>query len=305
MTLFTLDDLMAAESLIAQERYQDALTVFVGMCKDCDEYGKTHWQGSDDEQYFSFNSLVDRLIYRRVEGDKRTLHTIDIPVDRAYADMSFCHIMLQQDDEAMQALKKAIRYNPMNCVARLSLAELMRAHNEVDEWLGLSYSVLERAVNPMHLARAFANFATYYLLQMKLGTAAAAVKVARIAIDGESLPQLDLVEQGLAAAEAQLPADMELDIAKQLLEEAGLAQGPNLEVGITILIAADEANKRGNIAEAVELVQMCHALCGEEITMTLAHMVMDCADGTYARDEQDQTIRQDAQEVLEQLHHEQ
>lgn len=305
MTLFSLNDLMAAESLLSQERYEDALPVFQGMCKDCDDYAITHWQGDDHVQYFSFNSLVERLIYRRVENDKRTLHAIDVPVDRAYADLSFCYIMLGQDDQAMMALKKAIRYNPMNCVARLSLAELMRAHNEADEWLGLSYSVLERAVNPLHLARAFANFATSFMLQMKLSTAAAAVKVARIAIDGESLPQLDLVEQGLAAAEAQLPGDMDLELAKKLLEEGGLPDGPNLEVAVTILIAADEANKRGQIEEAVELVQMCNALCGEDATMTLAHMVMDCADGEFARDDQDETIRQDTIEVLEQLHHEQ
>ena len=63
---------------------------------------------------------------------------------------------------AIEALKQAVRWNPMACEHRLNLAELCRDVGDISEYLALSHSVLIRASEPSHLIRAFLSFAEYF-----------------------------------------------------------------------------------------------------------------------------------------------
>ena len=74
-----------------------------------------------------------------------------------YADLAYIYIQRHEYESARDALKQAVRWNPMNCAHRLNLAEVFRALGDTQEWAALSASVLDRATTPQALARAFAN----------------------------------------------------------------------------------------------------------------------------------------------------
>ena len=60
----------------------------------------------------AFPTLFDRLAYRRVENDPRKLEDVHEPFDRLYGDLAMAYVRTGDYENAMNALKTAIRWNP-------------------------------------------------------------------------------------------------------------------------------------------------------------------------------------------------
>ncbi len=155
-------DLVAQEALLAAGDYEPAVQALTAMAADAEEYVDRNCPTTEQVQYFSFPSLFDRLAYRRVEHDPRTLKPVGEPLDRLYGDLAFGLVATGDYQGAMGALKHAVRWNPMGCGYRLDLAELYRIAGDVQEYLALTFSVFARASEVEHLLRAYVNFARWF-----------------------------------------------------------------------------------------------------------------------------------------------
>lgn len=173
------DSLEQAEGLILQGQDEAARELLARLAEDAEEYVDRNCAATESDQWFSFPTLFDRLCYRRVESDPRTLHDVGEPLDRLYADLALACVRIGDYSAGVEALKQAVRWNPMNCGYRLDLADLFRTNGDMQEYLALTYSCFERASDARHLARAFLNFAGYFEAQGKYRTAAAALRAAR------------------------------------------------------------------------------------------------------------------------------
>lgn len=129
------DELDAAEGLIAGGQANLAVELLERLAADAEEYVDRNCPTTDEVQWFSFPTIFERLCYRRVEKDPRELKDVGEPLDRLYADLAFALVNEGDYAAATEALRRAVRWNPMGCGYRLDLAELYRTNGDVTSTL--------------------------------------------------------------------------------------------------------------------------------------------------------------------------
>ena len=271
-----IEELMRAEGLLIQGENEMACELLARLAEDAEEYVDRNCETSEELQWFSFPTLFDRLAYRRVENDPRELRDVGEPLDRLYSDLALAQVHLGDYDAAIESLKQACRWNPMDCGARLDLAELFRVCGNMQEYLALTYSVFERASDARHLARAFLIFAGYFEVEGKPRTAAAALRAAR---------NLGVRDSALAAAIEQAagterdPDNVTDAEAAELLDAEGLPAGANAEVAVCLLMCATDAADAGDRNLATELTLRARDLVGEQASMALVELIRESGAG--------------------------
>ncbi len=276
MTQTTLtEELMRAEGLLIQGQEEQARELLLRLAEDAEEYVDRNCPTTDTLQWFSFPTLFERLAYRRVEDDPRELRDVGEPLDRLYADLALADVHVGEYDHAIEALKRAVRWNPMGCEHRLNLADLFRMAGNMQEYLALTYSVFERASDATHLVRAYLTFSEYFLAVGKPRTAAAALRAAR---------RLDAQDDTLAAALDQAAGtdhdpDQVSDVeASELLETEGIPDGANAEIAICLLMCASDAASMGQRDVATTLTLRARDLVGEDAALALLALIHEGDD---------------------------
>lgn len=264
------EGLAHAEALMIEGQNDEALDVLLGIAEDAEEYVDRNCPTTDEVQWFSFPTIFERLAYRRVEKDPRELRDVGEPMDRLYGDLALAAVHTGDYDIATNALKQAVRWNPMGCEMRLNLADLFRVNGDINEYLALTYSVFERASDARHLARAFANFSEYFLVQQKPRTAAAALRAGRrLGVRERALDQA--LDQ--AAGTTHDPDLVGDDEVRDLLAQEGLPDGANAEIAICLLMCATDAAQAGQQDVATNLTVRARDLVGEDASMALLRLI--------------------------------
>ena len=264
------DALAQAEGYMLQGQDEPAAELLRRLAEDAEEYADKNCAATEAVQWFSFPTPFEKLAYRRVEGDPRELRDVGEPLDRLYSDLALANVHIGDYDEAKAALKSAIRWNPMDCGSRLNLADLYKIDGNMDEYLGLSFSVFERASEPRHLARAFVNFSAWFQVSNKPQVAAACLRAAQA---------LDVSDGALDAALDQAagtdrdPAGVSESEARSLLAAEGLPAGANAEMAACLLICASNAARAGEKNDATSFTLRARDLVGEPAAMSLLRAI--------------------------------
>ena len=274
MTQTTLtEELMRAEGLLIQGQEEQARELLLRLAEDAEEYVDRNCPTTDTLQWFSFPTLFERLAYRRVEDDPRELRDVGEPLDRLYADLALADVHVGEYDHAIEALKRAVRWNPMGCEHRLNLADLFRMAGNMQEYLALTYSVFERASDATHLVRAYLTFSEYFLAAGKPRTAAAALRAAR-RLDAQDDTLTAALDQGTDHDPDQV-SDVE---ASELLETEGIPDGANAEIAICLLMCASDAASMGQRDVATTLTLRARDLVGEDAALALLALIHEGDD---------------------------
>ena len=266
------EELLRAEGLMLEEQDEAARDLLLHLAEDAEEYVDANCHTTEEVQWFSFPTIFERLCYRRVENDPRELRDVGEPLDRLYADLALADVRLGEYDHAIEALKQAVRWNPMGCGYRLDLADLFMISGNVQECLGLAYSVFDRASDARHLARAFLVFANWFQQTGNPPASAAALRAAR---------RLDVVDSALAAALEQAkgtdrdPDTLTDEEEFDLLQAEGLPTGANAEVAVCLLMCASDVAAAGDRNLATELTVRARDLVGEPAAMALLSLIRE------------------------------
>lgn len=266
-----LDDaLTQAEGYLVQGEDEAAAELLRRLAEDAEEYVDKNCTATDAVQWFSFPTEFEKLAYRRIEGDPRELRDVGEPLDRLYADLALASVHVGDYDEAKSALKAAIRWNPMDCGSRLNLADLYKLDGDMEEYLGLSFSVFERASDPRHLARAYVNFSAWFQVSEKPQVAAACLRAA-LALDVRDGALDAAVDQ--ASGTDRDPAGVSDDEAGSLLGAEGLPRGASAEIAACLLICASNAARTGQKHDATAYTLRARDLVGEPAAMSLLRAI--------------------------------
>ncbi len=275
-----------AEGYLLQGQDDTAVELLSRLAEDAEEYVDKNCAATDEVQWFSFPTAFEKLAYRRIEGDPRELRDVGEPLDRLYSDLALANVHAGDYTAAASALKSAIRWNPMDCGSRLNLADLNRIDGNMDEYLGLSFSVFERASDPRHLARAFVNFANWFEVSEKPRVSAACLRAAQ---------NLDVKDSALAAAvdlatgTERDPAGVGDDELEGILAEEGLPCGANAEIAACLLICATNAAEAGERNDAATFTLRARDLVGEPAAKALLELIHNAAaEDAAAHDEGDE-----------------
>lgn len=263
-------DIDYAEDLLAEGELETARVLLEELAAEAGEYADTACIATDARQWFSFASPFERLAYRRVERDPRELTQLEAPFDRLYAALAYVYIQKGEYESARDALKQAVRWNPMNCAHRLNLAEVFRALGNTQEWAALSASVLERAATPQAFARAFANLGQFFLTVEKPLAAEGCRRAAiRACADDPAATALAAQIDG-EHPELADHTDAEVNGA---VEAEGLATGANAEIAVCLLMCATDAAAAGDRNEATRLTLLARDLIGAPACEALIRLI--------------------------------
>lgn len=268
------EDLMLAEAYLMHDQAEAALEILTRHCEDVEDYIDKNCPASEEEQWFSFSSLFERLAYRMVEQDPRTLHQINEPFDRLYEDLSLAYVHTGDYERGIQALQQAVRWNPMECSYRLNAAELLRTNGDQETALKLAFSVFERASQAEHLCRAFVMFAQWYESCGRFREAAAALRAARHLEVADGVLEALLQRTKDTEADPDLLDDAEMH---EVLEAEGLPDGANAQVAVCLLMCAQDALQADDMQEATRLTLQARDLVGESALKALQALVSEGA----------------------------
>lgn len=271
------DDLERAEGLMLQGQPEQARDLLARLAEDAEEYVDRNCPTTEEVQWFSFPTLFERLAYRRVEEDPRELRDVGEPLDRLYNDLALASVQVGDYDEAMAALKRAVRWNPMDCSYRLNLADLFRVSGDVQEYLALTYSVFERASDARHLIRAFVNFSGWFASTEKPRAAAAALRAARAFDLADSSLEAALDQAAGTDRDPGLVSDAEMS---ELLAAEGLPDGANAEIAVCLLMCAGDAGTAGARDVAANLTLRARDLVGEPAAKALLELIHETDEGS-------------------------
>ncbi|HJA28190.1 MAG TPA: hypothetical protein IAA15_01260 [Candidatus Olsenella pullicola] len=264
------DELERAEGLMLQGESEQAAELLARLAEDAEEYVDKNCPTTDEVQWFSFPTLFERLAYRRVEDDPRELRDVGEPLDRLYNDLALASVQVGDYDEAAEALKRAVRWNPMDCSYRLNLADLFRVAGDMQEYLALTYSVFERASDARHLVRAFVNFSGYFEVCEKPRAAAAALRAARAFGMPDSTLDAALNQAAGTERDPDLVDDSEM---RELLAAEGLPDGANAEIAVCLLMCAGDAASACARDVAATLTLRARDLVGEAACKALLELI--------------------------------
>ena len=273
------EELERAEGLMLQGEPEQAAELLAHLAEDAEEYVDKNCPTTDEVQWFSFPTLFERLAYRRVEDDPRELRDVGEPLDRLYNDLALANVQAGDYNEAAEALKRAVRWNPMDCSYRLNLADLFRVAGDMQEYLALTYSVFERASDARYLVRAFVNFSGYFEVCEKPRTAAAALRAARAFGLEDSTLEAALNQAAGTEKDPDLVDDAEM---RELLAAEGLPDGANAEIAVCLLMCATDAAEAGERGLATTLTLRARDLVGEPAAKALLELIRDADAGGEA-----------------------
>lgn len=263
-------DIDYAENLLAAGELETARVLLEELAAEAGEYADTACIATDARQWFSFATPFERLAYRRVERDPRELTQLDAPLDRLYAALAYVYVQKGEYESARDALKQAVRWNPMNCAHRLNLAEVFRALGNTQEWAALSASVLERATTPQALARAFANLGQFFLATDNVSAAEGCRRAALRACEDDSVATALAARLDEEQPEAQGISDVEVNAA---LDELGIMTGANAEIAVCLLMCATDAAAQGDRGEATRYTLLARDLVGAPACEALIRLI--------------------------------
>jgi tetratricopeptide (TPR) repeat protein len=272
-----LERLSSIENHLASGQTAEARPMLEAMLREIEVYIDESCVTTDQVQYFSFSSQFEKLAYQRVENDPRQLVVVEAPFDRVYADYAFCLLSLNDPEAAAEALKQAVRWNPMDCAHRLDLAAVLNTLGNDDEFLRLSYSVFERASVSSHLVRAYLNFEQAYEAAEEWETAAACAKCAWRMNDSD--PRVLETCERLAGEHQCDPRKQADELTQSLLDAQGIPDGANVAVVVCALLLSDIYLEQGDTDSAEQLTWVAIDLVGQENARALKQLVREQAAG--------------------------
>ena len=264
------EQLERCEGLMLQGQDEQAQELLARLAEDAEEYVDKNCPTTDELQWFSFPTLFERLAYRRVEKDPRELRDVGEPLDRLYNDLALASVHAGDYDEAAEALKSAVRWNPRDCGSRLNLADLYRVDGNMDEFLALSFSVFERASDARHLVRAFVNFSNWFEVSEKPQVAGACLRAARNFGVKDSSLEAALDQAAGTERDPDLVDDAQM---RELLAAEGLPAGANADIAVCLLMCATDAAREQDRNTAATLTLRARDLVGEPACKALLELI--------------------------------
>jgi tetratricopeptide (TPR) repeat protein len=152
---------------IYKKDFDKALKLIEPVIKDYDKLIESGFCQDDSvSQYFYFTEAFQDTLYSYRNPSDKDIRRAPINFAEAYVLYGSILIDLKRYEDAEIALKKAIRWNPVNAQIAFEHAETYKARGMMDKYLELTREIFKIAYRPNDLARCYRNMG-YYYVEMK------------------------------------------------------------------------------------------------------------------------------------------
>jgi len=242
------------QALIARRDYGQALA-FLDASLDrlaSDEGFAPVFRDDSGAEYRSFQNTFEEALYFFLHKPAREVKRLPKDFFGLYVLRGWLLFEMRRFDEAGDALKKAIRLNPINSEAVLELAEISKMHGDWGGFLDLTLWVLERAYTGADVGRSYRNLAFYCVEKLNYALAVVLLHCSRLFDPESALARTELLFIHELTGAPVLPPSMdEIAVA---LEASGLPFGGS-EAVVGIALALGRIATKEGITEEVEFCE--------------------------------------------------
>lgn len=186
-----------------------------------------------DVIYFAFAEPMENILFNlRNQPDKPIVQAPE-PFASLYFTYGKLLLGMKDFDGALAALKKAIRWNPVNPNIAFQLADVYRAQEKYEDFAAETKKIFPNAYTSPYLARAYRNMG-YYFVEKEMWKEAMGCYLMSMEYDPESSDATKEIKyiQEKSAGSAGVPR---IDEFKSVAGEHDIPVGPDQEiVGIAV-----------------------------------------------------------------------
>ena len=222
-----------AEFQIHKKNFSRALEILESLIKKVeDDNGElTMFRDDTVSEYHCFRNIFEEILYKEMFKPERTVRQMSEDFSHLYFVYGNLLFELKRYDEAVVALKKAIRINPIAAEARFELAEISKVKGDWEDFLKQTIQCLTVAYSGVNVGRCYRNIG-YYFIEQQNYDAATAIYFLSMHFDQQSqMAQSQLLYiQQVTGKQAQPPSNEEIG---RIFKQYGIPSGANeLVLGI-------------------------------------------------------------------------
>lgn len=124
-------------------------------------------------EYYCFRELFEEVLHRYYSESEKAFRKASVPFERVYGHYGILLVELKRLDEAEEALKKAMSWNPADAEMLFEYAEVYKMRGDLKRFYELTLNAFRISYRPATVARCFRNLG-YYFTEQKLWEVAVA-----------------------------------------------------------------------------------------------------------------------------------
>lgn len=114
-------------------------------------------------EYHNFKEFMEEILYRHIYEPEKDLRKADVDYSEIYLLYGSLLFELGKHEDAIAALEKAMKWNPMSASLAFEHAENYKALGKLDEYEKCTREIFKIAYRPKDLARCYRNLGYLYV----------------------------------------------------------------------------------------------------------------------------------------------
>lgn len=145
--------------LVSAKQYEKATIMIDPLIQLCEESFKE----DEETDYFSFKNIFQAYLYQYSFKPLKEIKPTPYDFSEIYIIRGFLYLQEHNIEAAIQALNKAVQWNPVNVYAYFQLGEANKFASNFDEYLNLTKKALSFATTNAEIARCYRNVGFYFI----------------------------------------------------------------------------------------------------------------------------------------------
>lgn len=145
--------------LVSTKQYKKASVLMDSLIQFCEDF----LEADKESDYFSFKNMFQALLYQHYFKPEKKFKPTPYDFSDMYIIRGYLYMQEHNIKAAIEALKKAVRCNPVNLYAYFQLAEAYKLTGDFDEYLNLTIQALSFATTKAQIARCYRNMGFYFI----------------------------------------------------------------------------------------------------------------------------------------------
>ena len=250
------------EHAYVSDRFEDLIPMCESLIQEVENADK--YQNSETEEYIYCPSEFEYALYRFDRGSEKEIVRIPLAYPDLYSIYASALTHFHQHLEARSALRKALRWCPLDNRINADYIETFRATGDLEEFRNLTLEAFEMTYRGDVIARLYRNLA-YVFEQKKLDRPAAACYKMCFHFNEHSRFYDENYSPELLTHPASV-SEMTLAEAKQCLKEHGVPQGADSNlIAIAAAMTKEAHTKRLLLEERVVYMNLYEMTQDENI----------------------------------------
>lgn len=212
-------------------------------------------------EYRCFNEFFEEALYAYYHKPQKTVRHPPIPFDAIYLQYGSLLIDMKQYGKAQEALKKAMRWNPVGADIAFEHAETYKLRGDIESFFHLTVMIFQYAFRPSQVARCYRNIG-YYLIEKQQWRDAVACYTMSLQFESESenaMSELSYIGEKAGELEQITMEDLRL-----CAERYGLPVGAHPDVIAIAYVYARRFLKQQNTEGARYCLEIVYSLTDDE-----------------------------------------